>query len=150
RSGAAPARFPRVPGERCSAGACGSSRTGDALPAGASRRGDNRRGPRRPALDRSRRSGKPAACTESGDGLAVAAGSPGPDRAHSRFIDGGMKVATEHIKKMVLAYSGGLDTSVMLRWLKDRYQCEIVAYCADVGQADETEGLEERALKTGA
>jgi argininosuccinate synthase len=59
-------------------------------------------------------------------------------------------VATDNIKKMVLAYSGGLDTSVMLRWLKDRYRCEIVAYCADVGQADETEGLEERALKTGA
>ena len=59
-------------------------------------------------------------------------------------------MATDNIKKMVLAYSGGLDTSVMLRWLKDRFQCEIVAYCADVGQADETEGLEERALKTGA
>lgn len=59
-------------------------------------------------------------------------------------------MATENIKKLVLAYSGGLDTSVMLRWLKDRLQCEIVAYCADVGQADETEGLEERALKTGA
>ncbi|MGO9451939.1 MAG: argininosuccinate synthase [Candidatus Binataceae bacterium] len=59
-------------------------------------------------------------------------------------------MATENIKKIVLAYSGGLDTSVMLRWIKDRFQCEIIAYCANVGQAEETEGLEERALKTGA
>ena len=65
-------------------------------------------------------------------------------------MNGSTKVATDNIKKLVLAYSGGLDTSVMLRWLRDRFQCEIVAYCADVGQADETEGLEERALKTGA
>src|SRR5271155_3613075 len=64
--------------------------------------------------------------------------------------DGSTKMATENIKKIVLAYSGGLDTSVMLRWIKDRFQCEVVAYCADVGQAEETAGLEERALKTGA
>jgi argininosuccinate synthase len=57
---------------------------------------------------------------------------------------------TEKIKKLVLAYSGGLDTSVILRWAKDHFGCEIVAYCADVGQAEETEGLEEKALKTGA
>jgi len=42
---------------------------------------------------------------------------------------------TEKINKIVLAYSGGLDTSVMLRWLKDQYGCEVVCYCADVGQA---------------
>ncbi|HYR79254.1 MAG TPA: argininosuccinate synthase, partial [Candidatus Dormibacteraeota bacterium] len=59
-------------------------------------------------------------------------------------------VATEKIKKLVLSYSGGLDTSVMLRWIKDHFGCEVVAYCADVGQGDETEGLEEKALKTGA
>ena len=59
-------------------------------------------------------------------------------------------MATEKIKKLVLAYSGGLDTSVMLRWIKDHFGCEVVAYCADVGQRDETEGLEEKALKTGA
>jgi argininosuccinate synthase len=56
----------------------------------------------------------------------------------------------QQIKKLVLAYSGGLDTSVILRWLKDQYGCEIVAYCADVGQGDETEGLEQKALATGA
>jgi argininosuccinate synthase len=59
-------------------------------------------------------------------------------------------VATEKIKKVVLAYSGGLDTSVILRWLKDQFDCEVVAYCADVGQAEETEGLEAKALGTGA
>jgi argininosuccinate synthase len=59
-------------------------------------------------------------------------------------------VASENIKKVVLAYSGGLDTSVILRWLKDRFGCEVVAYCADVGQAEETAGLEQKALGTGA
>lgn len=53
-------------------------------------------------------------------------------------------------KKIVLAYSGGLDTSVMLHWLKREYQCEIVAFTADVGQGDELHGLEQKALKTGA
>lgn len=54
------------------------------------------------------------------------------------------------MKKIVLAYSGGLDTSVMLHWLKQQYQCEIIAYCADVGQDSELTGLEEKALSTGA
>ena len=52
--------------------------------------------------------------------------------------------------KIVVAYSGGLDTSVLLKWLKDKYNAEIIAYCADVGQAEELDGLEEKALKTGA
>ena len=59
-------------------------------------------------------------------------------------------MASENIKKVVLAYSGGLDTSVILRWLKDRFGCEVIAYCADVGQAEETAGLEQKALSTGA
>ncbi|HAF23867.1 MAG TPA: argininosuccinate synthase, partial [Blastocatellia bacterium] len=50
---------------------------------------------------------------------------------------------------IVLAYSGGLDTSVMLRWLKEQYACEVICYCADVGQGDELSGLEEKALRTG-
>lgn len=53
------------------------------------------------------------------------------------------------IKKIVLAYSGGLDTSVMLRWLKEQYGCEVVCYCADVGQGEELSGLEEKAIATG-
>src|SRR4051812_3084761 len=52
--------------------------------------------------------------------------------------------------KIVLAYSGGLDTSVILRWLKENYQAEIIAFCADIGQEEELDGLEEKALKTGA
>src|SRR5919206_4267914 len=52
--------------------------------------------------------------------------------------------------KIVLAYSGGLDTSVILRWLKDNYRARIIAFCADIGQEEELAGLEEKALKTGA
>ncbi len=53
-------------------------------------------------------------------------------------------------KKIVLAYSGGLDTSVIIPWLKENYGCEVIAVAANVGQADELDGLEEKALKTGA
>jgi argininosuccinate synthase len=56
----------------------------------------------------------------------------------------------EKIDKVVLAYSGGLDTSVILRWLKETYNCEVVCFAADVGQAEELGGLEEKALATGA
>ena len=52
--------------------------------------------------------------------------------------------------KIVLAYSGGLDTSIILRWLKENYDAEIIAFCADIGQEEELEGLKEKALKTGA
>ncbi len=62
----------------------------------------------------------------------------------------GNQVTQNAINKIVLAYSGGLDTSVMLRWLKEQYQCEVICYCADVGQGDELSGLEEKALKSGA
>ena len=56
-----------------------------------------------------------------------------------------------NIKKVVLAYSGGLDTSVIIPWLKENYNnCEVIAVSGNVGQADELEGLEEKALKTGA
>src|SRR6195256_3036060 len=52
--------------------------------------------------------------------------------------------------KIVLAYSGGLDTSIILRWLKDNYQADIIAFCADIGQEEELDGLKEKALRTGA
>ncbi len=52
--------------------------------------------------------------------------------------------------KILVAYSGGLDTSVLLLWLKEKYNAEIIAYCADVGQGDELDGLEAKALATGA
>ncbi|MBE7027691.1 MAG: argininosuccinate synthase [Ruminococcaceae bacterium] len=53
-------------------------------------------------------------------------------------------------KKVVLAYSGGLDTSIIIPWLKENYGCEVIAVAADVGQDAELEGLEEKAIKTGA
>ena len=57
----------------------------------------------------------------------------------------------KNIKKVVLAYSGGLDTSIIIPWLKENYNnCEVVAVSGNVGQADELEGLEEKAIKTGA
>jgi len=57
---------------------------------------------------------------------------------------------SEEIQKIVLAYSGGLDTSVILAWLKETYGCPVVAYAADVGQGDEVAGIREKALRTGA
>jgi len=53
-------------------------------------------------------------------------------------------------KKVVLAYSGGLDTSVILRWLLERYRCEVVAFCADLGQGEELIPIRDKALATGA
>lgn len=54
------------------------------------------------------------------------------------------------VKKVVLAYSGGLDTSIIVPWLKNNYNCEVICFCADLGQAEELDGLEEKAIKTGA
>jgi len=54
------------------------------------------------------------------------------------------------VKKVVLAYSGGLDTSVILRWLIETYHCEVVAFCADLGQGDELVTVRDKAKKTGA
>ena len=52
--------------------------------------------------------------------------------------------------KVVLAYSGGLDTSIIIPWLKENYGCEVIAVAADVGQGTELDGLQEKAIKTGA
>ncbi len=54
------------------------------------------------------------------------------------------------IKRVVLAYSGGLDTSVIIKWLIERYNCEVIAFSADIGQGSELKGLKEKALRTGA
>lgn len=56
----------------------------------------------------------------------------------------------DKIKKIVLAYSGGLDTSVILSWLRETYDCPVIAYSADLGQGDEIEAVKEKALRTGA
>ena len=53
-------------------------------------------------------------------------------------------------EKIVLAYSGGLDTSAIIPWLKEHYDCEVICVCGDVGQGKETDGLEQKALSTGA
>ena len=53
------------------------------------------------------------------------------------------------VKKVVVAYSGGLDTSVILRWVKEKYHCEVIACAVDVGQASETKGIKERAFPPG-
>ncbi|MBN1967126.1 MAG: argininosuccinate synthase [Anaerolineae bacterium] len=57
---------------------------------------------------------------------------------------------TETYNKVVLAYSGGLDTSIIVPWLKENYGCEVICYTADLGQEEELDGLEEKAIKTGA
>ena len=56
----------------------------------------------------------------------------------------------DKVKKVVLAYSGGLDTSVILKWLIETYKCEVIAFAADIGQEEELTGLREKAQKTGA
>ncbi|MBQ4110172.1 MAG: argininosuccinate synthase [Clostridia bacterium] len=53
-------------------------------------------------------------------------------------------------EKVILAYSGGLDTSIIIPWLKENYDYEVIAVCGDVGQGKETDGLEEKAIRTGA
>ncbi len=67
------------------------------------------------------------------------------------FLESSTKVKeqTMAIKKVVLAYSGGLDTSVILKWLGDNYHCEVVTFTADIGQGEEVEPAREKALKLG-
>lgn len=67
-----------------------------------------------------------------------------------RLTVGGGSCLPPRAMKILVAYSGGLDTSVLLKWLKETYSAEVLAYCADVGQADELDGLEQKALTTGA
>ncbi len=61
-----------------------------------------------------------------------------------------IKPKDKSVKKVVLAYSGGLDTSVIVPWLKENYGCEVVCFTADVGQVEELDGLEEKAIRSGA
>jgi argininosuccinate synthase len=55
-----------------------------------------------------------------------------------------------NVNKVVLAYSGGLDTSVILRWLKEQYDCEVIAFCADLGQGEDLQAIKRKAIQTGA
>jgi argininosuccinate synthase len=61
-----------------------------------------------------------------------------------------MLLGKHEINKVVLAYSGGLDTSVIVPWLKNNYQCEVICFTADLGQEEELAGLEEKAIRSGA
>ena len=54
------------------------------------------------------------------------------------------------VNKVVLAYSGGLDTSVILRWLIEEYGCQVIAFCADLGQGEDLQAIRRKAIKTGA
>ena len=54
-----------------------------------------------------------------------------------------------NVRKLVLAYSGGLDTSVAIRWIAEKYDCEVITYCADVGQGEDLEGARDKALAVG-
>ena len=60
------------------------------------------------------------------------------------------KTTKPAVKKCVLAYSGGLDTSIIVPWLKNNYHCEVICFCANLGQDEELEGLEAKALASGA
>src|SRR5664279_4040113 len=59
-------------------------------------------------------------------------------------------MAKKDVKKIVLAYSGGLDTSIILKWLKNEYECEVIAFAADLGQGDELAPVRDKAIATGA
>ena len=54
------------------------------------------------------------------------------------------------IKKAVIAYSGGLDTSVIIKWVKETYGCDVIAFCANIGLDEDVSEIEQKALKTGA
>lgn len=69
--------------------------------------------------------------------------------AHYLLFIKGLYMAKKSIKKAVLAYSGGLDTSIILKWLQDEYNCEVVTFTADLGQGEEVEPAREKALKLG-
>jgi argininosuccinate synthase len=71
--------------------------------------------------------------------------------AESRLrVQGKRGLKNDMIKRIVLAYSGGLDTSVAIKWLKETYGAEIIAFCADLGQGEDLDAVKEKAMKTGA
>ena len=108
-----------------------------ALPARAPRRGDHRRRARRPALASC--STRPrTGCTRRRPSSSTCSEAP-----WRRCL------SVAGAKKVVLAYSGGLDTSVILRWLIEHYRCEVVAFCADLGQGEELIPVRDKALQDG-
>jgi argininosuccinate synthase len=65
-------------------------------------------------------------------------------------VGGTFHLTKSNVKRVALAYSGGLDTSIIIPWLKENYDCEVIAIAADVGQGEELDGLREKAIATGA
>src|SRR5258708_19516988 len=111
-----------------------------ALPARAPRRGSRRRGHRRTAERSVGRGREQVARPEGPDGIS-------PARRGKEGQEGEM--VRDKVKKVVLAYSGGLDTSVILKWLQDTYGCEVVTFTADIGQGEELESARKKARKLG-
>src|SRR5690606_7693565 len=64
--------------------------------------------------------------------------------------EGKKMTTTPTVKRCVLAYSGGLDTSIIVPWLRNNYQCEVICFCANLGQGEDMTGIEEKALASGA
>src|SRR5439155_19792148 len=92
---------------------------------------------------------------ESSSGAARPASNPGRFscvrfRIHPRRGGHDVNNGKRIVKRAVLAYSGGLDTSIIVHWIKEHYRCEVVCYCSDVGQGAELDGLEARARALGA
>ena len=106
----------------------------------ASRGGDHRRGVGWPAFSRHRSSGKPITHAKGHLGSAA-------DATERRAITAFMK--QKPMKKIVLAISGGLDTSVILKWLQETYQAEIIAFCADLGQGEDLQAIKAKAQSLG-
>ncbi|MCB9879701.1 MAG: argininosuccinate synthase [Planctomycetes bacterium] len=132
----------RLPGRRRDDGARRSRRVLPALPAGPPRRGSVRGRDGRPAVDRLRQRGEP---TPRAEGAARPADPLSAVRSTRERTEMSKK------KKVVLAYSGGLDTSVIIPWLEENHGLEVHAFAGDVGQgASELEGLEDKAAATGA
>jgi NH3-dependent NAD+ synthetase len=82
-------------------------------------------------------------------GACARDGSPYSPRRFPAQAAGGMVLAKGDIRRVVLAYSGGLDTSVILKWLQTTYDCEVVTFTADLGQGEELEPAREKALLLG-
>src|SRR5207247_11061752 len=140
--GRAHARFRELAGGRGHAAGGEERRAVHALPTRAPRRGSRRRSDRRASERRLAGGGEQIAHPEGSDGISPARqGKEGQGQKGER-----VKVK---VKKIVLAYSGGLDTSVILKWLQDTYGCEVVTFTADIGQGEELEPARKKARKLG-
>src|SRR5262249_48898803 len=96
------------------------------------------------------RRGSSSSCWERDCALPPAALCGIRPRGRADRRSKGTRRMEQNVKKVSLAYSGGLDTSVILRWLIETYRCEVIAFCADLGQGEELIPVRDKALQTGA